>query len=104
MNDMSADHVVLTAEEIGIDAREEEMGVINVSLITRKRLTIVVMESSDGFTSTGTSAPWPGSRWNPDLDRVRARRRAMETLVRMRTKAAQYHAKREARGEGRTER
>jgi len=83
MNHIAMDDTV-RAEELGIDASEEELGVVHIRCITLKRMTIVVIEASDGLMAVGFNAPWPWQAHDPVIGKAKARQKGLTGLVRMR--------------------
>ena len=78
----------IEVEDLGISAADEAIGIVDVRCITINRLTIVVVETADGLTVPGYSAPWPWQRHLPMLGQLHARQNALESLMRKREKMA----------------
>lgn len=83
MNQMFTDDVT-RAEQLGVDAHEEDLGIVDVRCITYKRMTVVILETSDGLLVGGINAAWPEQRHEPDIGRAMARRKAHQALDRVR--------------------
>lgn len=80
--DKFEDHV--EAEELGVDASEEDIGVVHVQAITYRRSVVVLVEDEYGFVGTGFSSSWPGQTFDPIIARAHARRFALRNLERTR--------------------
>lgn len=73
--------------EIGIDAEEEELGVIGGRCIRWKHLTVYVYECADGLVVTGMWVTSRHAKPDPDLGRARAQRKALDRLTAQRKEA-----------------
>jgi len=87
MNHIAMDDTV-RAEELGIDASEEELGVVDIRCITLKRMTIVVIEANDGLMAVGFNAPWPWQVHDAVIGKAMARQKALTGLTLMRERMA----------------
>lgn len=71
-------------EPLTITDDERDSGVVGAVAITYKRLTIVILESQEGFLAVGSNASWPTGSHAPHLGLAAARHHASERLATLR--------------------
>lgn len=80
------------AEELGVNASEEEIGITHVMAISFRRTVIVIVEDREGLCGIGISTAWPWLRFNPLIGRAKARQHALRHIGVARDKAANARA------------
>lgn len=81
--------------EIGIDAEEEELGVIGGRVVMWQRITIYIYECANGQYISGThimnAKHDPSNPPDRDLSKARARRKALDHLMKIRNANPRPH-------------
>lgn len=72
--------------ELGIDADEEEYGVVEGRVFLWQRAAVVMLRTSDGVYAMGTYAPRPDQVWDRSLAKARARANALRYMPILREK------------------
>lgn len=82
------------ASPLALTRDEYDNGVVAATVITHKRLTVVILESEEGFLAVGSNAPWPTAPHAPHLGLAAARHHATERLAILRERADNRQARR----------